>query len=202
VSDGDDVWYGDDGRFYVDLANQMAVCTAAWSSVTGPSVSAEIADVEEYFIGAGMPVSQIGSIGSTYSAASNGASFSNAVVSRVVEGVPVPDSNAAAGLVDGQSLDEIVYWPALPASVSEELAKLKAIEADPQKLAAFQAKLPSGFVTGSIVIHHTNEGGQEVLAGSAREEGGKRPLESYRNPSYEQKSRRADPFGAWRKESC
>jgi hypothetical protein len=38
-------------------------------------------------------------------------------------------------------------------------------------------------------------GGQEVLAGSAREEGGKRPLESYRNPSYEQKSRRADPFG-------
>jgi hypothetical protein len=51
VSDGDDVWYGDDGRFYVDLANQMAVCTAAWSSVTGPSVSAEIADVEEYFIG-------------------------------------------------------------------------------------------------------------------------------------------------------
>jgi hypothetical protein len=101
--------------------------------------------------------------------------------------------------VDGQSLDEIVYWPALPASVSEELAKLKAIEADPQKLAAFQAKLPSGFVTGSIVIHHTNEGGQEVLAGSAREEGGKRPLESYRNPSYEQKSRRADPFGSNRR---
>jgi hypothetical protein len=48
---------------------------------------------------------------------------------------------------------------------------------------------------GNYVVANLNVRGQEVLAGSAREEGGKRPLESYRNPSYEQKSRRADPFG-------
>ncbi len=45
----------------------------------------------------------------------------------------------------------------LPASVAEELSQLQSIVSDSDRLSAFQAKLPSSVVTGSIAIHHTSE---------------------------------------------
>jgi hypothetical protein len=152
-----ETWSGTEGLFEFFPATEDANCLADWPSAAGPDRPAEITDVKAYFVGAGMPLAQIGPISSTYSFAANGGTFSDVVITRVVDGVQVPDSHGAAGMVQGQSVSETVYWPALPASVREELAQLNVIAADPQKLAAFQAKLPSGFLSGSIVIHHTNE---------------------------------------------
>ena len=75
---------------------------------------------------------------------------------RVVQGYSVVESLAWAGLIDGQSLGECVYWPGLPASVSEELSQLEDIVGDSGKLSQFQAKLPGGFLGGTIAIHHTS----------------------------------------------
>lgn len=153
------MWSGTSGQFEFAPGTQQSFCTVSpppGSAGRGPDVKAEVEDVEAYFIAAGMPRSQIGSVDSTYSNDDNGAAFSNAVISRVVDGVQVADSHAWAGLVNGKSLGELVYWPELPASVSQDLAELRATLADPRSLAAFQAKLPSGILTGSIVVHHTS----------------------------------------------
>lgn len=152
---GDTQWVGSEGFFDVDLANQSAYCfTNPFRPLKGPSAPTEIAEVSQYFVGAGLPASQIGPISTSYSFDSSGEQYVNAKIERVVDGVPVPESSAWAGLVDGQSLGEGVYWPELPASVSRELMELEAIVTNPARLAAFQAMLPAGLVTGSIVIHH------------------------------------------------
>jgi hypothetical protein len=147
---------GGNGSEYVDLANGMFVCNADWPSVQGPSPSEESADVLAYFAGLGMPMDQVGTLGMTYSSSSNGADFSNLVVGRVLDGIPVADSLATAGLVAGKAIQELVYWPALPASIWMELTTMQAIVNDPRKLASFQSHIP-GFIAGSLVIHHTGE---------------------------------------------
>jgi hypothetical protein len=129
--------------------------TNPYRPLKGPSASVEDKEVTAYFVGAGMPTAQLGSLGHTYRQNSSGADYTLTLVSRVVGGIPVPDSYAFASLIHGLSESEAVFWPELPASVRHELAALQAIVADPKSLADFQAKLPSGFLSGSIVIHHT-----------------------------------------------
>jgi hypothetical protein len=155
---GDRQWIGSEGLFDIDLANQSSFClTNPLRDLKGPAASVEVSEVEKYFVGAGMPESQVGAVTTTYELDSSGEEYVNAKLSRVVDGVPVAESYAWAALVGGQSLGEGVYWPSLPANVSEELAKLKAIVGTPKSLAAFRAELPAALVTGSIVIHHSNE---------------------------------------------
>jgi hypothetical protein len=152
-----DIWAGSDGEFKIDEQNQAAFCVASWLPVRGPGSTQEVADVKSYFIGAGLPADQIGTVGITYSSNSSGASFSNAILHRVVNGVTVAESIAWAGMVEGQALGENVYWPTLPGSVTDELSEFQGIMMSASKLAAYRTKLPGTVIAGSIVIHHTSE---------------------------------------------
>jgi hypothetical protein len=150
-------WVGSEGAFVVDLSNQSSFClTNPFRPLKGPSATEEISEVKAYFASVGMPSAQVGDVSTSYFVDSSGEQFVSVKVQRVVDGVPVPESSAWASLVKGESVGEGVYWPALPASVSKELAELQAILANPSEFAAFQAKLQTSYVTGSIVIHHTS----------------------------------------------
>jgi hypothetical protein len=154
---GDIEWVGSEGVFVFDLANQSSFClTNPLRPLKGPKPASEISEVKQYFLGVGLPASQLGPVGTTFETDSAGEGYVSAVIKRSIEGVPVRESRAWAALVDGQSLGEGVYWPALPASVSEELMELRAIVASSNSLAVFQSRLPIGFVSGSIVIHHSD----------------------------------------------
>lgn len=153
-----DQWTGADGLFKIDPHNQLAICEANWpSGVQGPSASVETAEVQAYFTGAGMPPDQAGAVTLSYGSDSTGTSFPMAKFERVVQGYSVVESMAWAGLLDGHSLGESVYWPALPASVCEELSELESMVGDSGKLTQFRAKLPSAILGGTIAIHHTTE---------------------------------------------
>jgi hypothetical protein len=150
------LWVGAEGVFSVDKANQRSFCeTNPWRPLHSPRAAVEGEEVKMYLLGAGLPASQVGSIRYSYSFDTSGETYVTAIVARQIDGIPAPDSSAFASLIGAQSVSEGVYWPALSASVSEELSELKAIVDDPERLAGFQAKLPKGFVSGSIVIHHT-----------------------------------------------
>lgn len=79
------------------------------------------------------------------------------VLERAVDGVPVVDSFAWARVDQkGTVVSEAVYWPAISADVAREAARFKEILATPERVKAFEARLPAGLEQGQLVIRHAS----------------------------------------------
>lgn len=173
VSSGYAKWVGVNGVFGVDSANgsAMGVMNASVAFVPyGGGRPAHEVLVRSYFVGAGIPVDQIGSVHTNVGASEDGPegapevakefSFSS-VLTRAVSGISVAESHAWAQLdVAGNVFAESVYWPALDASVVSDGVALSAIIGNSASAATFLGSLPfptSVSSTGSVVIHHSSQ---------------------------------------------
>jgi hypothetical protein len=123
--------------------------------------------VMDYFIAAGIPRSQIGSIQATTFLSASGATKDAgppkpkidgyaSVLERVVAGkFSVAESVAWARLDnDGRSITEWVYWPAIPAKTIAEANRLDEMATGARK-DEYLKRLPAGLRTGNVVIHHS-----------------------------------------------
>ena len=124
-----------------------------------------------YFVGAGLPQDQVGSVdvhsrvsGSIQADAPLTTSTPQLVaytayVTRQVGGVKIVDSYAWARLnSNGDVVTESVYWPEIPASVVNDAASFAAVFMDPSATASFYASLPADVEarTGTLYVHHTS----------------------------------------------
>jgi hypothetical protein len=122
--------------------------------------------VVDYFTGAGLPADQVGGVNAHASVTGSGSgpvNISNgefagytSVITRVVAGIPVPDSFAWASFnINGEAVEEQVYWPTVPASAVQEAKALQAVVSDPVRFAALASKLPTNVDGGQVVIRHS-----------------------------------------------
>jgi hypothetical protein len=120
-----------------------------------------------YFVAVGLPSSQVMRVDTGYggeATAQEGVpettktTFTGYVssVQRVVGGIPVAESHAAACINgDGDVVEEDVYWPALPQNIVADAHALQKTLADPSLGPALRGSLPAGFVPGQVTIHHS-----------------------------------------------
>lgn len=166
-------WVGRDGVLAIfDDGQVIGILNAGAPEAQLATFSNDSATLKDhgtqYFVGLGVENCQIataelfGSVGSTSS--TDGASpgiqiaFPSAVVlSRGVDGIAIPDSNASATFVTGDlTTNEGLYWPEIPAAVVSDAVALRERLNDPQKLADYKALLPENARgDGTIMIHHT-----------------------------------------------
>lgn len=127
----------------------------------GPDV--HNAAVRAYFLAAGLPADELGTISVNTKMSAGGSGVDGpsqwefesytSRIGRQHDGVPVADSFAWAQINDlGEVVTESVYWPHIPEGVLVEAAAFKKKLADPAFREAFLAKAPEG---GTLVIHHT-----------------------------------------------
>jgi hypothetical protein len=153
----------------------MGVPNANAPSLTVPRYGVSAADhdgaVRSYFVRAGIPEAQILSVtpqvavSGTFSQAGSFAppalppvSYYFSTVHRHANGVEVVDSFAWARMnADGNVVQESVYWPELPATVTMEAEDFARTLSDPAGAATFAATLPKDVLhpAGRLVIHHT-----------------------------------------------
>lgn len=170
---GFDKIVGSYGVFAVDQSNGSA---SASRSSTGVQIKYQgtaaqhNAAVRSYFIGAGMPESEIGNVtthtvvrgtGNTTDALSGTQAPPEIVayttsIGRTVAGYPIVESIAWAELDgNGKVVAETVYWPDLPGPALAEATAFSAMLGDPTRAAAFSAQIPSGVDPGQVAIHHS-----------------------------------------------
>jgi len=77
------------------------------------------------------------------------------VLTRAIDGIPVPDSFAFARFAnDGSTVTEGVHWPAIPmATVAEAKSMLSSMK-DATQASVMHARLPQGNV--QVVIRHSS----------------------------------------------
>jgi hypothetical protein len=124
--------------------------------------------VVDYFVGAGLPTNQIGRVNAhaTMHATMVGDVPSapvfdgySSVISRKIAGILVPDSFACATFnVDGDVVEESVYWPAIPADVLNAAQALQTRLADLGQASNFLSRLPAGVTGGQVVVRHSSGG--------------------------------------------
>jgi hypothetical protein len=122
-----------------------------WSADT----AALQAHVHAYFVDMGIEPCQIADRG--ISAGGDGRTVN---LDRVIDGIRVQDSNAFARFVSSdETTSEGLYWPTIPAEVVSAARAFKNELMDPQKLAAYKAKLPPEAQggDGQIVIRHSTD---------------------------------------------
>jgi hypothetical protein len=168
---------GSNGVFATDQVNGWVLATpnAGAPSTTRPPLPGAASDhnakVLAYFVAAGIPQDQIGSV-STHTLMRGGASAAGvrdpdqfegfySILNRAINGVVVSESTAWARFnTDGEVVEESVYWPPLPASVVQDATALAAKVADPaftSVLTQIEAHDPGyGIVDGQVVIHHND----------------------------------------------
>jgi hypothetical protein len=167
---------GTDGVFAVDSVNGavLAIPNSGAPEALRPrfpgSGDDHNAKVKQYFLQAGLPADQIGSV-ETHAMMQGGRSATGvqapdtlvayySVISRVIKGVPVSESVAWARFnADGDVVEESVYWPPLPSSVVTDAQNVQAaLDASASGGAMLQTieSNHSGFgnMKGRIVIHH------------------------------------------------
>lgn len=173
---------GDSGTIAIKLSNGSAFGVPnagieyASSSRYGGAPDDHNAQVRAYFLALGLPASQVadvramtllqadGQLGETSPAAPRILGYYS-VVSRKVEGVPVPDSFAWARLnAEGRVLQEGVYWPALPPAVIAELRAFKTALADPEQRRTLMARVPTNAGGTALVIHHSSSEEDQLRA--------------------------------------
>ncbi len=171
---GMDKVVGSEGVFVTMSVSQMVfgIPNATSAALALPMFSGSAADhnaaVRAYFVGAGLPESQISSVSVQDGMLGGGPTAAGSIrstlayyfstVNRQANGVAVPDSFAWARLnVNGDVVHESVYWPELPASVVAEAANFAAILNNASGRGTLIASLPSDVTTttGVLVIHHT-----------------------------------------------
>jgi hypothetical protein len=131
--------------------------------------------VVDYFVSAGIPQDQIGGFhATTYLSAGGPVSAGRpapqkvdgyaTVIERRIGRYPVIDSIAWARMNEnGNVRSEWVYWPAIPARVLADAARLDELARGSE----FVARLPAGAREGRVVIRHssaTTQGPFEVFA--------------------------------------
>jgi hypothetical protein len=117
-----------------------------------------------YFVAAGLPEDQLGGIApyATMHATEdeNGAStpklaYYTSVFERRVRGIRVEGSIAYVRLnVDGDAVEEGVYWPALPAGVVDQAIALQHRLDEPATRSALLTSIPGSPRDAEVVIHH------------------------------------------------
>jgi len=170
---GFDKVVGSEGVFSTDpitgwvtgIPNAMAPATLA--APLSQSEQEHNAAVTGYFVSAGLPPSQIGNVHANASMHASGSVADGTpfpppnltfdgyttVISRVVGGVPVPDSFAFARFdVDGDVVEEGVYWPTIPASVIQAARTLASQVANSAQT-GFLANVPG--TNGHVAIRHS-----------------------------------------------
>lgn len=161
------------GVFAVDEVNGAVLASRSSGAVRTQypsSVAAHNAEVRAYFVQAGIPEIQIGTVMAHTAHRGDGPAVGpdfgpgpaaalagiSTVLARQVGRFPVVESVAWADLdADGKVVAETVYWPPLPGSVVEDAEAFSSALADPTAGAAFRAALPPSASSGRVVIHHT-----------------------------------------------
>jgi hypothetical protein len=124
--------------------------------------------VQDYFVGAGLPASQIAGIHANASMFGSGmgpgpsdnGTFAGytSVIWRSIRGIPVCDSFAWARFdSDGDVVAEGVYWPDISDAVIQQALSLQAVFADSAQGQAYRSKLPSALQQGAgqVAIRHS-----------------------------------------------
>ena len=139
-------------------------------SVAPLSASADVHNqaVKDYFLGAGLPASQIGSVtahasvygtkGPQDASGPTPLKFANysSVLSRSIEGIPIAESFAWAIInANNDVVEEAVYWPDVSQAAVDAGKALQSVLSDPAKGPAFLQALPKSFPAGQVVVHHT-----------------------------------------------
>jgi len=140
------------------LPNADAPSQARSALAGGPDVHNTA--VKSYFVGAGLPATEIDKVSVFGKMSAGGSGTDDPVdwqfasytsrIDRRHAGLPVVDSFAWAQINDlGEVVTESVYWPQIPDKVAADALSFKAKLADP----AFSSKFFDG---GRLVIRHTS----------------------------------------------
>lgn len=123
--------------------------------------------VRAYFVSAGLPADQIDAIqdfevvsvpatSSDVASVQRTVQFRRSMITRRVQGIPVPDSYAWARInSDGTVVEEQVYWPAIPSDTLGKALALAANLSDTSTSAALEARLPPHRKGKGLVIRHS-----------------------------------------------
>lgn len=124
-----------------------------------------------YFVQAGIPKDQIGMVKANFEGIGSGSldelhettapivSGIYTVLTRVVDGISVPESFAYARFAkDGSVAAEGVYWPELSRVAVDEARQLHAAITDPGNGPSLRARMPQGHL--QVSIHHSGFGEQ------------------------------------------
>ncbi|MDC0746044.1 hypothetical protein [Polyangium mundeleinium] len=168
---------GSEGVFATDSTNGAVLAipnSGAHALSVGPySISASEHNdrVRTYFVAAGIPADQIGSV-SVHTMVERGGLVQDLIkpdapqlklvayyslLNRAVDGIPVADSVAWARFnAEDVVVSETVFWPEIPGQAVADAKKMALTLADPSARAAFRAKLPvTDESEGHVVIRHS-----------------------------------------------
>jgi hypothetical protein len=168
---------GSDGVFAVDEINGFAESVPNPEAIARrppyPGTAADHhARTAQYFLIAGLPSDQIGVI-QVHTAMRGGQSVTGqrtpdqflgyySIIGRQILGVPVSESFAWARFnVDGDVVEEAVFWPELPGQLKTDVQSFLDVTANVDRSDALKANIEKGApghgkAPGRIVIHHQN----------------------------------------------
>jgi len=121
----------------------------------------------EYFLASGIPKDQVTGVHVNTlmrgGMNANGEQLPNqflgyySCLERSIQGVPVVESQAWARFnVDGDVVEESVYWPALPPTLEADITNFQVAALDNAYRAKLAAPVPLDFASGKIAIHHSS----------------------------------------------
>jgi hypothetical protein len=164
---------GDEGTLAIDQINGSAYGVPKANSQSqklapyGKSAADHDAFVREYFSKNGIPADQIGAAQGRTLLEVTGRSDEQerptpkvtgyyTVLQRIVDGTPVTDSFAWARVnVDGQIVEEAVYWPAISADVVANLKQLRDTVSDPKRRHELAVRIPVDASNARLAIRHS-----------------------------------------------
>lgn len=168
--DGPNHWTGPEGAAGGGV-DTIAIPNSGAPAQGRPDFSADSevlkAHVKAYLMGFGIQECQIHDVEVLSSFGGGGpvggpvtqtSSHNSINLARAIDGIPVAESHASATMNDqDQSTREEIFWPELDADVVAAAKAFRDQLKDPVALAAYKAKLPSGFqdVDGQVLLHHS-----------------------------------------------
>jgi len=162
-------WAGSNGVFSInDIGVAAGVLNAGVHfKPFGGGLAAHEELVKTYFLAAGLPSDQAGSMRTNVAATGDGTPDSaeipsefaySSIITRQVAGFAVAESHAWAKLDDaGNVMGEDVYWPPLDGSVVSDAQALATQLADGIASAKYLSGLPAGLGAGTVRIHHSSQ---------------------------------------------
>lgn len=171
---------GANGVFAVEARTKMVLAIPDATAPTRarppmPDAAAHAAAVRSYFVSAGLPEDQILEVRTQTTMQGGGPEtgepmnpsmaklqyYYGCVMRKTPTGIPIPDSFAYARInVDGDVVEEGVYWPDIPANALSDADTVRSTAATPSSRAALSAKVAQLADTepqnGRAVIRHTS----------------------------------------------
>jgi hypothetical protein len=164
---------GDEGTLAIDQINGSAYgvpnANARPQSLApfGKSAADHDAFVRDYFTKNGIPADQIGGVKGRTLLEATGRSDEKerpipkvtgyyTVLERAVDGIPVVDSFAWARVnVEGQIVEEAVYWPAISVEVMSKVKQLLDVRSDVKRRHELGARISADASNARLVIRHS-----------------------------------------------